>query len=793
MPTDHRTLDMDEQLRAFAVALEAQTAEPIRPGARPIVDDRVAHVVVEPSGAPSRPDRRRWVLVAAAAVILAVGLVVGLAVIGDDTAPSDTPTSAPPVSAPPTTPASDDNDRPPSPVDAAVVEEYFGAYNADDTDRVLAMLAPDAVVSETYGGMRPDPDNDPMSAADFEPSIAWNHAQGEELTEPDCHVAEEQPVTGVRLDCTYTTRDALVQALDATAVPTRTLITIVDGQITELHHSYGSPDFAFYGQQFDAWMEENHPDVDGALCCAGDTRDESVARGELRAQWAQQWASALAAADDASAGPAPEPAMTVPALAAPVDGETQQSVVGNITWTRVDGDRATLPSEVGFELDDVFYGDGLPSDPDDPQPNLFLSPDGVVWTAWDDAPTDADDLTVAAGTIWATFGARETQPSLSRWDGEGYVPVELPGQDAVPGDALVAGSAAIRIAAEFENKIIVERTESLRVPWDELLSIEPPLTASEEGGEWSGTFRVRALECDEHGGCTWSDELPPPTWNIRPEVVEGTPTRVDLYDDDTGELITTVVPPDDGRPIDDVVFSIGAENVAGRRVDFLVMDGDGSNVRRADWTLSENPDTYTEFAELDGRLFALTNAGHHAGKNLRLWVTDDLDSWEELPVPGGIDQDGYSFLSSDASTMILTTSAEGSLATDHTSWITTDGISWTARESAIAGSATQAPASTNFGWVDFHDARFDQLTGEADPAPTIAISSDAATWQMLPIPIPVAIADLGLNWADASFDGDSSRFWQWVASAHGDTIFISLYSEGPDRPAELWVGRVSTP
>lgn len=82
-------------------------------------------------------------------------------------------------------------------------------------------------------------------------------------------------------------------------------------------------------------------------------------------------------------------------------------------------------------------------------------------------------------------------------------------------------------------------------------------------------------------------------------------------------------------------------------------------------------------------------------------------------------------------------------------------------------------------------------------SPALAVSPDAQTWQVVPIPIPAALADRGLTWADTEqAEGEPYDFdleWGWEAYAHADTVFIALRMEGDIRARELWVGRVDTP
>ena len=73
-------------------------------------------------------------------------------------------------------------------------------------------------------------------------------------------------------------------------------MTITPDGINELRDSYGSPDFTATGNPFRSWMEANHPDdAEATGCCEGATVEESIARGELRARYAQEWAAYLEA------------------------------------------------------------------------------------------------------------------------------------------------------------------------------------------------------------------------------------------------------------------------------------------------------------------------------------------------------------------------------------------------------------------------------------------------------------------------------------------------------------------
>ena len=71
-------------------------------------------------------------------------------------------------------------------------------------------------------------------------------------------------------------------------------MTITPDGISEFRDRFGPPDHNVTERPFTTWMEENHPqDAEAAGCCEGDTVEQSIARGELRAQYAAEWAAYL--------------------------------------------------------------------------------------------------------------------------------------------------------------------------------------------------------------------------------------------------------------------------------------------------------------------------------------------------------------------------------------------------------------------------------------------------------------------------------------------------------------------
>jgi hypothetical protein len=386
----------------------------------------------------------------------------------------------------------------------------------------------------------------------------------------------------------------------------------------------------------------------------------------------------------------------------------------------------------------------------------------------------------------------------------------------------------------FDGGWIINRTESFAVPWADLLSPDTPSEVGPSWRRWTDTFEVYEQQCSydfESWGCgAWGPSAPVASgesWRIRPEVIDGDQMRIDLYDAATGDLITSVVPSAelDAFGMEDILENLGRrKEVEGRAESFIVND-DGAVVESflgPDDSSGRTPWVDADFAELDGRLYALSggNGIEHrlwVTSDLDSWVTSDLDSWEALPLPIApvADPGGWLNLTSDGSTMFLNAG--------RTIFMTSDGRAWAAVTNPLDDweKIDSPPALTDFGWMETGDAgdfEFDPEDIEvalgvelgADPedldgnmidaylhnqheSPAIAVSSDLATWQLIPVPLPAAVAELGLTWSDISDPADDDGpvdVWDWGASAHGNTIFVTLHFG--DQARELWVGRVDT-
>lgn len=289
MTTEHQVMRFLER------ADPVRSGDPVAPAisARRYLETRVkqrstAMPVLERTDQTTESSRPRWPMYGAAAAVLAIVIgVVALLSRGDGESVPVT-TVEPTVAAPETVPSAD-------PVEGAqsAIVDLLATYNTGDTDAVLDLLSDDVIMTQTYDGGRPSPDDGDAEARDMvELRFAWNNAQGEQWTEPTCALADEQRPAGTTLECTWDTLDAPVLAVDGVPIPTRALVVVDDGAVAELHLGYSNPDFATLGKLLNAWLETNHP-VDAALALdwPGETREDATARGEARAEWSEQWAA----------------------------------------------------------------------------------------------------------------------------------------------------------------------------------------------------------------------------------------------------------------------------------------------------------------------------------------------------------------------------------------------------------------------------------------------------------------------------------------------------------------------
>ena len=245
--------------------------------------DQAEEMMLAPDS-PDRPRRRRAMLTVAAAVVgvLVVGLVaVAFRDTDDDLASSDNP---PRTEEAAVTTAEAEVD--PVSEAEAVGEDYFVVFNEGDAEAVFALFAPDA----NFVG------NDGAATAEaFREMLHWDTAQGTQQSTPECSTTAADSDAPVKVTCRYDHFDALMQAADTDPVSYATTLTIEDGLIIDLDKRRVAGGFAGSATtQFDLWMGQNHPDDKAtAGCCGWDSVEDATASGQLRARYAEEWATSL--------------------------------------------------------------------------------------------------------------------------------------------------------------------------------------------------------------------------------------------------------------------------------------------------------------------------------------------------------------------------------------------------------------------------------------------------------------------------------------------------------------------
>lgn len=283
------TIDVFERY----AALDPAKSPDLRPNWRTAVatplpnpDGREPNMQTTQETPPQRRTQRktRTGLLAAAAAVGAV-VIIGTVMFVADGSDSNTTASVAPT--PTTLQASAQATTPLDEGDAlAMSNAFFVAYNAGDIETLVGLFTPEATYGDNFSADR--------TSEEQEMLFAWNAAQGVTLTSQGCDVDADGQGSVVSVVCTGATHDALSQALSAPPVAFTVTLDVAPDGISSLRFVYGQPDFTKTYLPFLEWMRVNNPDDAGKLVFgAWSTVPEAREYGELRAQYATEWASYL--------------------------------------------------------------------------------------------------------------------------------------------------------------------------------------------------------------------------------------------------------------------------------------------------------------------------------------------------------------------------------------------------------------------------------------------------------------------------------------------------------------------
>jgi len=419
-----------------------------------------------------------------------------------------------------------------------------------------------------------------------------------------------------------------------------------------------------------------------------------------------------------------------PALSRPVSGETQRSVVGNITWTLLEGDASSVPRGPFIGVDGGYLG-GVHAG------RTWRSSDGLEWEL-----VDLGDDGVADEFVDGEFEFRgetwvHTNDGLARWNGQTFVPVALPESPFVDLDGLSYFGRIVGTPVVLGDELVIPVSSELGVPWRELFT-------DDAQAEWEGDAQsIRIVD-----------------WTTREvlavlsaEFLEGEPGRFEFRDVESNELVTTV----EAVPgVDPAVLLPRIIN--GDHREILIGDADGFEAVEPPGGWGVPGGVGGGLVPFDGGVLGIGNQTPVFGSptpfgpdGWEVWTSSDARSWTrlDLPTPSGSTVDIVE-MASDGSTAILTI-----YSGLNESWITDDGSRW---EEIDIGDGTT--------FSDVGPAEFGWLAG--DDHIDIAISSDGRTWQEVRF----------------GFSEDSGG----RPSVVGRTIFVNNWLE--DSTTALWVGVV---
>jgi hypothetical protein len=448
-----------------------------------------------------------------------------------------------------------------------------------------------------------------------------------------------------------------------------------------------------------------------------------------------------------------------PALQRPVSGETQRSVVGDITWTLLEGDASSVPQGPVIGVDGGYLGgvhDG----------RTWRSSDGLEWELVDLSGDGVADEAVYGefefrGETWA-----RTNDGLARWDGETFVPIALPESPFVDLEGVRVSDRFVGAPAVIGDELVVPVTNWLEVPWRGLFG---------EGAraEWAGDPQsIRIVDFD------WAGDELPVLAVLSADFVDGEPGRFEFRDVESNELVTTVqaVP-----GVDPAV--VLPRILEGDYREILIGDADGFEAVEppGGWGVPGAPlfgPVDGGVVPIDGGVLGIARVGYQTiggrigfdARDWGLWTSADARSWTPhdlpatAPAPARSHVDDVS-MASDGSTALLNIDVwvDGQ-GREALWWVTADGRRWEEitvalgqrnRPDVMSSPSSIMPAE--FGWlVDNHEFN-------------IAISPDGRIWQEVQFNYP---ADLG--------DGGA-----WSVDR---LIFVV---PNPGATHSMWVGRVA--
>ncbi|MEM7142275.1 MAG: hypothetical protein AAF548_14725 [Actinomycetota bacterium] len=456
---------------------------------------------------------------------------------------------------------------------------------------------------------------------------------------------------------------------------------------------------------------------------------------------------------DSRADVTPSPDATTPNEPLVVAEET---TVGEIVWTVLEGDRTSQPERPIDHLDGYFYGA-------DRQGGLWRSADGVAW----EIDPESAGLTGSAQLLGSGLAIDyvDDRAVLLRRTADGFEPVSLPPfAEGSRSDGLATNTRLFAASsAGTAGPTTVARSRTVSIAWYEIMGIDNP-DVGDDGSEsieyelvepaWdptAGVVTVSSYACTgtafDVGEC--ADEPLGAPRMFRAEVADD--TEVALVDTTTGAKVVAVAVPEGITALEwlDRLLMGGVV-----QSDVLEVDGD-----RVVVDTSAPSGVVRSVARSGDRTVLLVDprigpSGNVVfGVPIEIWWRDGTGDWTPSAFPEDATGFSHASLQSDGAGVILGLDLLG----DKQLYRSEDAVEW---ERIYAGPGEVVAGA--FGLV--------RRSNENDQ---YAVSTDGRDWDDVTIPAPLMENGgvLSLQVLD-------------------DVIFASIAEDTGDRT--MWVGRVAT-
>lgn len=417
-------------------------------------------------------------------------------------------------------------------------------------------------------------------------------------------------------------------------------------------------------------------------------------------------------------------------------GATYASPVGDITWTRIDGDVSSLPGSIDFESDGRFYGV-------DDDGTSWVSSGGIEWAQTDPLPGERGSYVNVGDEVWSMIGpARSGEPTrLGRWNGESFEPVDL--SEIEPPDA----PPGLRVVEEWfnldslgETPVVTAGTRFGLDPANDVMEFGDDVDMDDVGILWIDDTSYQVVITSNGAANNAGQEFTLSADSADPDLVS--------ISGPDGNIVGRVGPWP-GLDAEQLIEQLRSGGVVQRET---FIGGDNGLER-----LQNLPSSLGELAGVGDVTLAL-GVDDQTPLGFSLWRTEDLSTWERVDIP--LEEPGtirWASLTSNGTEALLDLQIDPPMHGEV--WVTDDGTTW--RPTNVPRIWSEEIFVTDFGWV-----RGD----EPWAGDSVWVSPDGIDW-----------TGFGLGF-DPLVDGG------WTRSFALATQIFVIQQHGTDRT--IWVGEV---